>query len=246
MLNIFGEDGRLRTLAIICTELEGPNAEEDIRRREFSLRQACKDQGFELDGAYIQEAFDRNIWPFKALKLALMEKVSVLVVESLEIVATHEKAVKDLPAELAAQSKSLYSILDARLFYPEDEDFSSLLRVAYELGSGTQRNTINISADLVSAVRAKVRLITLVLDETSFEAQENTTQNKSPLTYLGFCPFHESNAKSFLIDSSGDYFMCRECLASGDVFSFVERAQGVRFEAAVHYLAKEFNIHCRG
>ncbi len=244
MQNTFGEDGKLGTLAIICTNMEGQDAEEDIRKRELSVRQACKDKGFELDGAYTQEAFDRNIWPFRALKLALMEKVSVLVVESLEIVATHEKAAKELPMELAAQSKSLYSLLDARLFNPEDEDLSSLLKMAYE--QGTQRNTLKISADLVSAVRAKVRLITLVLGETSSEAQENTTQNTNQLTYLGLCPFHESNANSFFIDSSGDYFMCRECLASGDVFSFVERAKGVRFEDAVRYLAKEFNIRRDG
>jgi hypothetical protein len=122
----------MHTVAVIRTDLHGPEADEDLKKREFTLRQVCRDQGFILDGGYLQKAFDLSCWPFKALSLALDEDVPIIVVDSLGDITTHNLAPALLPRALMEKRKKLYSVSHRRLFEPLDEDFQNCLREAYE------------------------------------------------------------------------------------------------------------------
>lgn len=71
---------------------------------------------------------------------------------------------------------------------------------------------------------------------------------KIPLTkkrdeFWGCCPFHKENTPSFSINEVSQQFYCFGCGAKGDVFSFVERTQGLSFSEALDYLGSLSGLH---
>ena len=51
---------------------------------------------------------------------------------------------------------------------------------------------------------------------------------------VGLCPFHDDQKPSFSVNLSKGVWNCFACSAGGDVFSFVERRDGVSFTQAVN------------
>jgi len=50
---------------------------------------------------------------------------------------------------------------------------------------------------------------------------------KSSGEWKGLCPFHEEKTPSFCVNETKGVFLCRGCGATGDVFSFIERLEGM-------------------
>jgi hypothetical protein len=120
------------TIGLVHTTKAGLAGQSDLLAKQEDMRSSCRAHGFELDGMYHQGPFDAAVWPFLRLSQAFEEKMEIIVVHDLSVVATHPSAPLCLPIELAKHKKSLYSINDRRLFLPDDDDFESLLRKAFD------------------------------------------------------------------------------------------------------------------
>ena len=66
--------------------------------------------------------------------------------------------------------------------------------------------------------------------------------NKSGSDYVGVCPFHEDHSPSMHVSSKKNIFKCFVCNTSGNVFSFVQRFEGVSFPQAVKIVADKSGI----
>lgn len=60
--------------------------------------------------------------------------------------------------------------------------------------------------------------------------------------YSGLCPFHGEKTPSFSVSRDKGLFYCFGCHAKGDVFSFVQRYEGLDFPAAARKLAERFGV----
>ncbi len=56
------------------------------------------------------------------------------------------------------------------------------------------------------------------------------------------CPFHQEKTPSFHVSPDRGMFYCFGCKASGDVFSFYERIEGVSFPEALRALAQRYGV----
>ena len=60
--------------------------------------------------------------------------------------------------------------------------------------------------------------------------------------YIGLCPFHSEKTPSFGVHSALQYYKCFACDAAGDVFTFIQKIEGVGFVDAVRLLADRYSI----
>ncbi len=60
--------------------------------------------------------------------------------------------------------------------------------------------------------------------------------------HVGLCPFHAEKSPSFSVSQEKQVFHCHGCGAGGDVFSFVERIEGVDFPRALEILAERAGV----
>ena len=60
--------------------------------------------------------------------------------------------------------------------------------------------------------------------------------------YKGLCPFHKEKTPSFYVDEEKGLFYCFGCKAGGDVFSFLEKIEGLTFAEALERLAAEAGV----
>ena len=59
----------------------------------------------------------------------------------------------------------------------------------------------------------------------------------SGANYKGLCPFHGEKTPSFYINTSKQIYKCFTCLASGNVFTFVQNYENISFVEAVKKVA---------
>ncbi len=60
--------------------------------------------------------------------------------------------------------------------------------------------------------------------------------------YKGLCPFHKEKTPSFYVDEEKGLFYCFGCKAGGDVFTFLEKIEGLTFAEALERLADEAGV----
>lgn len=65
---------------------------------------------------------------------------------------------------------------------------------------------------------------------------------KSGKSYKGLCPFHNERTPSFHVFPESQTWQCFGCHEGGDVFSFVEKQQGLEFREALAYLAEKAGV----
>jgi DNA primase len=65
---------------------------------------------------------------------------------------------------------------------------------------------------------------------------------KSGKAYRGLCPFHGERTPSFYVFPDGGTYKCFGCGEGGDLFSFVEKQQGLDFREALALLAERAGI----
>ncbi len=65
---------------------------------------------------------------------------------------------------------------------------------------------------------------------------------KSGKNYRGLCPFHHEKTPSFMVSPELQIYKCFGCGRGGDLFSFVQEAEGIDFVAAVKELAQKAGV----
>jgi DNA primase len=86
----------------------------------------------------------------------------------------------------------------------------------------------------IDRVREATDLVELV--------SEVTKVKKSGRSVMAVCPFHEEKTPSMSVDRARGLYHCFGCGEGGDVFSFVEKTQGVDFRDALEMLARKAGI----
>ena len=89
-------------------------------------------------------------------------------------------------------------------------------------------------ASIIETIKAKVD----VVDEIGLVV----TLQKSGKALKGLCPFHGERTPSFYVFPEGQNWHCFGCHEYGDIFTFVEKQQGLDFREALAYLAEKTGV----
>lgn len=92
----------------------------------------------------------------------------------------------------------------------------------------------NIPDEVIEEVRARTDIAALVSQYVQLK--------KSGRNFFGLCPFHSEKTPSFSVAQDKQIFHCFGCGASGNVFSFLMKMEGVTFPEAVRSLAGRAGI----
>src|SRR6266480_3400554 len=65
---------------------------------------------------------------------------------------------------------------------------------------------------------------------------------KSGRSFKGLCPFHNERTPSFHVFAESQNWHCFGCNEGGDVFTFVQKQQGLEFRDALAYLAEKAGV----
>jgi len=86
----------------------------------------------------------------------------------------------------------------------------------------------------IEAIKAKV--------DVAEEIGLTVVLQKSGKSLKGLCPFHNERTPSFYVFPETQTWRCFGCNEGGDIFSFVEKQQGIEFREALLYLAEKAGI----
>lgn len=60
--------------------------------------------------------------------------------------------------------------------------------------------------------------------------------------FKGLCPFHQEKTPSFIVSPDKGIWHCFGCNTGGDIFSFMQKIEGLEFPAALHLLAARAGV----
>ncbi len=89
-------------------------------------------------------------------------------------------------------------------------------------------------SSLIESIKAKVDLVE--------EIGLVVTLQKSGRSFKGACPFHNERTPSFFVFIESQTWRCFGCHEGGDIFTFVEKHQGIEFRDALLYLAEKAGV----
>lgn len=65
---------------------------------------------------------------------------------------------------------------------------------------------------------------------------------KAGKSYIGLCPFHKEKTPSFHVSVERGSYHCFGCSEGGDIFTFVEKSEGLDFKGALKVLAEKAGV----
>lgn len=86
----------------------------------------------------------------------------------------------------------------------------------------------------VEEVKSKVDIVTII--------GERVDLKKAGRNFKANCPFHSEKSPSFVVSPEMQIFKCFGCGESGDVYSFLEKFEGMEFYEALKYLADRVGV----
>lgn len=89
-------------------------------------------------------------------------------------------------------------------------------------------------SDFIERVRSESDILTVVSEYVSLK--------KKGKYYWGCCPFHNEKTPSFSVTEEKGLFYCFGCHEGGDVFKFLQKADGLSFMEAAKKLAEKFAV----
>src|ERR1700734_3549512 len=98
-----------------------------------------------------------------------------------------------------------------------------------------ERTRAMISKDTIALVRDRTDIVAVVSDSVP-------SLKRRGRRFLGLCPFHKEKTPSFNVNQDTGVYHCFGCKESGDVFTFLQKADGYTFHEAVRALAERAGI----
>jgi DNA primase len=89
----------------------------------------------------------------------------------------------------------------------------------------------------IDALRQQADIVAVIGDYTSLR--------RGGKSFKGLCPFHTERTPSFTCTPDGNFFHCFGCGASGDIYDFLQRIEGLDFPEAVETLARRTGFPLR-
>ncbi len=94
-----------------------------------------------------------------------------------------------------------------------------------------------IVKDDIETLRRQADIVVVVGDYT--------TLKRAGRSFKGLCPFHTEKTPSFTVTPDGNFYHCFGCDASGDIYDFLMRIEGLEFPEAVEALARRTGFPLR-
>jgi DNA primase len=94
-----------------------------------------------------------------------------------------------------------------------------------------------IVKDDIETLRQQADIVAVVGDYT--------TLKRAGRSFKGLCPFHTERTPSFTVTPDGNFYHCFGCQASGDIYDFLMRIEGLAFPEAVEALARRSGFALR-
>lgn len=91
-----------------------------------------------------------------------------------------------------------------------------------------------MAMDQVEEIKQKVDILELV--------GQSVTLKKAGRHYKGLCPFHSEKTPSFIVSPERQSYKCFGCGEGGDVYSFLQKYEGMSFLEALESLAKRTGV----
>lgn len=91
-----------------------------------------------------------------------------------------------------------------------------------------------MSDNQVEEIKSKIDIVTII--------GERIDLKKAGRNYKASCPFHGEKTASFMVSPELQIFKCFGCAEGGDVFSFLEKFEGMEFSEALKYLAERTGV----
>jgi len=89
-------------------------------------------------------------------------------------------------------------------------------------------------ADKIEQIKERIDIVALI--------SEYIDLKKAGRNYKALCPFHQEKTPSFMVSPELQIFKCFGCGVSGDVFSFLEKYEGMDFYEALKFLAERTGV----
>jgi DNA primase len=89
----------------------------------------------------------------------------------------------------------------------------------------------------IDALRQQADIVAVIGDYTQLR--------RGGKSFKGLCPFHTERTPSFTCTPDGNFFHCFGCGASGDIYDFLQRVEGMDFPEAVETLARRTGFPLR-
>ena len=89
----------------------------------------------------------------------------------------------------------------------------------------------------IDALRQQADIVAVIGDYT--------TLRRAGKSFKGLCPFHTERTPSFTCTPEGNFFHCFGCGASGDIYDFLQRVEGMDFPESVETLARRTGFPLR-
>lgn len=89
-------------------------------------------------------------------------------------------------------------------------------------------------SDQVAEIKSRVDIAQIIGEKIALKQRGHR--------FLGLCPFHSEKTPSFTVSPEMGIFKCFGCGAVGDVFTFLEKHDGMTFVEALEFLAEKTGV----
>jgi DNA primase len=86
----------------------------------------------------------------------------------------------------------------------------------------------------IEEIKSKVDIVNII--------GEHVKLTKAGSNFRGLCPFHQEKSPSFMVSEELQIYKCFGCGEGGDVFTFLEKYEGMEFPEALKYLAEKADV----
>lgn len=88
--------------------------------------------------------------------------------------------------------------------------------------------------DAVAEIKERLSIVDVVAPHVKI--------NRAGKSLIGLCPFHKEKTPSFHVSAERGTYHCFGCGEGGDIFSFIEKVDGVDFKTALKMLAEKAGV----